>query len=151
MINYYYKLYELLYPLRNSLGVFRCLCASVSHILRNFKFCITSSKMTNFLKSWSRYFSEHNVSLNVKLYRIIDIVYVVGKTTFAPNELTNFEKLKFCTPKVTDLSGNRKSWTSCVRAPNCDQAVDCQPSHCLKELVELIYSFILFKNYKTLY
>ena len=34
MINHYYKLYELLYPLRNSFGMFGCLCTYVSGILR---------------------------------------------------------------------------------------------------------------------
>ncbi len=27
---------------------------------------------------------------------------------------------------------------------DCDQAVDCQPSHCLRKLVELIHFFIKF-------
>ena len=59
-----------------------------------------------------------------------------GKITFAPNELSNFEHNTKWMANVTDLSGNRKSSTSCVRATNYSLAYLLTHYYKLYELLD---------------
>ena len=62
----------------------------------------------------------------------------VWKITFPPNELSNSEHNTKWMAKVTDLSGNRKSSTSCVRATNYSLAYYTTYYYKLYELLNLL-------------
>ena len=62
----------------------------------------------------------------------------VWKITFPPNELSNSEHNTKWMAKVIDLSGNRKSSTSCVRATNYSLSLYTTYSYKLYELLDTL-------------